>query len=84
MAKPHYFVAIALRAIASPWIGALRTLQSALAGPLRVPSNFASKTSLLGSFANISIAFSYDDEVAGAKVVCEAAEKTKKLSVKFV
>ncbi len=30
-----------------------------------------------------AVAFSYDDEVAGAKVVCETAEKTKKLTVKF-
>lgn len=29
-----------------------------------------------------AVAFSYDDEVAGAKVVCEAATKTKKLVVK--
>ena len=30
-----------------------------------------------------AVAFSYDDEVAGAKIVCENAEKTKKLTVKF-
>lgn len=30
-----------------------------------------------------AVAFSYDDEVCGAKVVCDAASKTKKLSVKF-
>jgi len=30
-----------------------------------------------------AVAFSYDDEVSGAKVVCETATKTKKLSVKF-
>lgn len=30
-----------------------------------------------------AVAFSYDDEVAGAKVVCDAAAKTKKLTVKF-
>ncbi len=30
-----------------------------------------------------AVAFSYDDEVAGAKIVCEAATKTKKLTVKF-
>lgn len=30
-----------------------------------------------------AVAFSYDDEVSGAKVTCETAEKTKKLTVKF-
>ena len=30
-----------------------------------------------------AVAFSYDDEVSGAKIVCETAEKTKKLTVKF-
>lgn len=30
-----------------------------------------------------AVAFSFDDEVGGAKVACESAEKTKKLSVKF-
>ncbi len=30
-----------------------------------------------------AVAFSYDDEVAAAKVVCDAADKTKKLTVKF-
>lgn len=30
-----------------------------------------------------AVAFSYDDEVAGAKIACQAAEKTKKLTVKF-
>lgn len=30
-----------------------------------------------------AVAFSYDDEVSGAKITCETAEKTKKLTVKF-
>ena len=30
-----------------------------------------------------AVAFSYDDEVSGAKITCQAAEKTKKLTVKF-
>lgn len=30
-----------------------------------------------------AVAFSYDDEVAGARIACDAAEKTKKLTVKF-
>lgn len=30
-----------------------------------------------------AVAFSYDDEVSGAKIVCQTAEKTKKLTVKF-
>ena len=30
-----------------------------------------------------AVAFSYDDEVSGAKITCQTAEKTKKLSVKF-
>ena len=30
-----------------------------------------------------AVAFSYNDEVAGAKVVCDYATKTKKLAVKF-
>lgn len=30
-----------------------------------------------------AVAFSYDDEVAGAKIACQTAEKTKKLTVKF-
>ncbi len=30
-----------------------------------------------------AVAFSYDDEVSGAKIVCETAEKSKKLTVKF-
>ena len=30
-----------------------------------------------------AVAFSYNDEVSGAKVVCNAAEDTKKLTVKF-
>lgn len=30
-----------------------------------------------------AVAFSYDDEVSGAKIACETAEKTKKLTVKF-
>ena len=30
-----------------------------------------------------AVAFSYDDEVGGAKVTCQTAEKTQKLTVKF-
>lgn len=30
-----------------------------------------------------AVAFSYDDEVSGAKITCQTAEKTKKLTVKF-
>lgn len=30
-----------------------------------------------------AVAFSYDDEVSGAKIVCQTAEKSKKLTVKF-
>ena len=30
-----------------------------------------------------AVAFSYNDEVAGAKIACESATKTKKLAVKF-
>ena len=30
-----------------------------------------------------AVAFSYDEEVPGAKIACETAEKTKKLTVKF-
>lgn len=30
-----------------------------------------------------AVAFSYDDEVSGAKILCETAEKSGKLSVKF-
>ncbi len=30
-----------------------------------------------------AVAFSYDDEVSGAKIACQTAEKTKKLTVKF-
>lgn len=30
-----------------------------------------------------AVAFSYDDEVSGAKIACETAKKTKKLTVKF-
>lgn len=30
-----------------------------------------------------AVAFSYDDEVAGAKVACDAVGKTKKITVKF-
>ena len=30
-----------------------------------------------------AVAFSYDDEVSGAKILCQTAEKTKKLEVKF-
>ena len=30
-----------------------------------------------------AVAFSYDDEVSAAKIVCETATKTKKLTVKF-
>ena len=30
-----------------------------------------------------AVAFSYDDEVSGAKIACESATKTKKLTVKF-
>lgn len=30
-----------------------------------------------------AVAFSYDDEVSGAKIACESATKTKKLAVKF-
>ena len=30
-----------------------------------------------------AVAFSYEDEVSGAKVLCETADKTQKLTVKF-
>ena len=30
-----------------------------------------------------AVAFSYDDEVSGARITCKTAEKTKKLTVKF-